>query len=43
MATQIGELAVKLKIVGVGGKRRLRILAFIATLLRIKLDVKEDV
>ncbi len=40
---QIGELTVKLKIVGVGGKRRLRFLAIVANLLGIKLDVKEDV
>jgi len=38
----IGQLTVKLKIVGIGGKRRLMILAFIAKIFNIKLDIQED-
>jgi len=35
-------IEVKIKIVGVGGKKRLAILCFIAKLLNIKLEPKKD-
>jgi len=38
----MAALAVELKIVGVGGKRRLCFVAFVARLLGIKLDVKGE-
>ena len=44
MATQIGELTVRVKVIGAGGNKLSRkILKFVAWCLRIKLDVKEDV
>lgn len=41
--SEIGSVTVKVKILGVGGKRRVRFLSFIARILGVALDVKEDV
>ena len=43
MAVQIGELVVKVKVVGIGGKRRLKFLAMIAKILGIELEAKVEV
>lgn len=43
MATQIGTLTVKMKIVGPGGKRRVAFLSFLARLMGVKLvDIREE-
>jgi hypothetical protein len=42
MAYKTGTITVQVKIVGVGGKRRLRFIAFIARLLHVNLEAKVE-
>ena len=42
MAMSIGSVTYNIKLVGIGGKKRLAVLAFMAKMFRIKLDVTID-